>query len=312
MIIKLICPDCKKKLNISLKEIQCTSCRRKFNKIEGIPILLPKNLPEFKNIEMNFYKKEFHNQNESYFLEAKESRKSFGLLNYLEFIEFLPKEAKILEICAGTGREGLIVRSLGYHNVVISDISPSGLIAAKKYSNAKDSFFVFDAENIPFEDNMFDAVFISAALHHLPNPEKGISEMKRCVKPGGLIIIALEPNSWYFYIVRPLAKLLKIRKINSSKDSFSIADEKTTGFSLSALKMYFRKENIRIVKTQRVWYLTGIVFYLPDLLRRLFDINTSTSKMVRKSSLKIDKIISQIPIVSSLSFHNSIIGRKVN
>lgn len=312
MINRLICPDCKKKLIVVQSRMKCISCKRKFDKIEGIPILLPKNLPEFKNIEMNFYKKEFDNQTEDSFLEAKESRESFGLLDYLKTLNSLPKEAKILEICAGTGREGLIVRNLGYKNVIISDISPGGLIAAKKYSKAKDSFFVFDAENIPFEDNTFDAVFISAALHHLPNTQRGVCEMKRCVKAGGLIIIALEPNSWYFYIIRPFAKLLKIRKINTSKDSFSIADEETMGFSLSALKKYFKKENIKIVKTQRVWYLTGIIFYLPDLMNRLFNVSISTSVKLRKLTLKLDSLIEKIPILSWFSFHNYIVGMKIN
>lgn len=45
------------------------------------------------------------------------------------------------------------------------------------------------AENLQFNDNSFDLVSISMALHHLNKIRKGLTEMKRVVKPGGWIII---------------------------------------------------------------------------------------------------------------------------
>lgn len=48
-----------------------------------------------------------------------------------------------------------------------------------------------DAENLPFNDNSFDIAFCSDLLHHLKNPEKAVSEMKRVAKN---YIIISEPN----------------------------------------------------------------------------------------------------------------------
>ena len=56
------------------------------------------------------------------------------------------------------------------------------------YPNIK--YLVMDAENMDFEDNTFDMVCMSNTLHHLPNKNKMLSEMKRVLKPGGIFIIS--------------------------------------------------------------------------------------------------------------------------
>ncbi|MDA7717817.1 class I SAM-dependent methyltransferase [Pseudomonadales bacterium] len=53
----------------------------------------------------------------------------------------------------------------------------------------------FDGENIPFSDCLFDLVLCSEVLEHVLNPEKLVSEMKRVVKDGGLILITV-PSMW--------------------------------------------------------------------------------------------------------------------
>lgn len=52
------------------------------------------------------------------------------------------------------------------------------------------NFMIMEAEHLTFDDNSFDAVTISKALHHLSNPETAFAEMKRVVKPGGWIIVS--------------------------------------------------------------------------------------------------------------------------
>lgn len=312
MLKRLICPDCKNKLTCNKSEIHCRECGRIFKTFENIPILLPKKLSKFKRIEIEFYHKEFEGKGDNFnFVESDWDRNSFGLLDFMEAIEKYPKNSKILELGAGNGQYSLILNKRGFRNLFVSDISVNGLAAAKKYAEQKSiSFFVLDSEHIPFEHDTFDIVFLAASLHHLSKPEKGIAEMKRCAKKGGLVIVAIEPNSWYYYIIRPIAKLLKIRRIDRSKDSFSVGDETTHGFSMGKLKRYFRNNKIDIVKTQRVWYLTGIVYYFPVLVNRLFNITFRINPGVRKVTLRIDRIIGKIPILNFFSFHNTMIGVK--
>jgi len=46
-----------------------------------------------------------------------------------------------------------------------------------------------DGAHIEFENNSIDVISISNTLHHLPNKEKVLSEMKRVLKPRGIILI---------------------------------------------------------------------------------------------------------------------------
>ena len=42
---------------------------------------------------------------------------------------------------------------------------------------------------LPFEDDSFDVVFSQTVLYHIPNPEKALAEIKRVLRPGGLVAL---------------------------------------------------------------------------------------------------------------------------
>jgi len=46
-----------------------------------------------------------------------------------------------------------------------------------------------DAENMPFDDQLFDAVSCHMSLHHHPHPERSLEEMHRILKDGGTVLI---------------------------------------------------------------------------------------------------------------------------
>jgi ubiquinone/menaquinone biosynthesis C-methylase UbiE len=51
-------------------------------------------------------------------------------------------------------------------------------------------------ENIPLPSEYFDKVVASASLHHFPNQDRGLEEMKRVLKPNGeMIILEIDPNT---------------------------------------------------------------------------------------------------------------------
>jgi ubiquinone/menaquinone biosynthesis C-methylase UbiE len=49
------------------------------------------------------------------------------------------------------------------------------------------SFHLMNAMNLDFPDESFDAVYHSLILHWLVSPQKGVQEMARVLKPGGLV-----------------------------------------------------------------------------------------------------------------------------
>jgi ubiquinone/menaquinone biosynthesis C-methylase UbiE len=46
-----------------------------------------------------------------------------------------------------------------------------------------------DIFDLPFEDASFDVVFSQTVLYHIPNTEKALAEIKRVLRPGGLVAL---------------------------------------------------------------------------------------------------------------------------
>jgi ubiquinone/menaquinone biosynthesis C-methylase UbiE len=55
-------------------------------------------------------------------------------------------------------------------------------------------FEVGAAEALPFSDDSFDLVTCQTVLIHLPDPVRALAEMRRVLKPGGLLAV-IEPNN---------------------------------------------------------------------------------------------------------------------
>ena len=97
---------------------------------------------------------------------------------------------KILEI--GSGRGGgasYISRYLNPKEVIGLDISPSAVKNCnKKYNIDNLSFIIGDSENLPFENNKFDAILNVESSHCYASMSKFIDEVTRVLKPGGYFL----------------------------------------------------------------------------------------------------------------------------
>ena len=54
----------------------------------------------------------------------------------------------------------------------------------------KVTFQEANAQELPFEDRQFDAVFCTAAFHHFPKPVRALREFRRVLRPGGVALVA--------------------------------------------------------------------------------------------------------------------------
>lgn len=106
--------------------------------------------------------------------------------------EIQPK--RILDIATGTGDFAIESLSLAPTEVVGIDISEGMLekgrekMVKRKVDNIV-SMRLGDSEDLPFEDNYFDALTVGFGVRNFQNLEKGLAEMLRVVRPGGKLII---------------------------------------------------------------------------------------------------------------------------
>jgi demethylmenaquinone methyltransferase/2-methoxy-6-polyprenyl-1,4-benzoquinol methylase len=59
----------------------------------------------------------------------------------------------------------------------------------KKGFSGKIDLIPGDSENIPFEDNLFDVAMVAFGVRNFADPVKGLSEMRRVIREGGMIMV---------------------------------------------------------------------------------------------------------------------------
>ena len=114
---------------------------------------------------------------------------------------------KILDACCGAGLYLSILKDLTKDgNLTGLDISSEMLkIASKFCKNLK----LGSVYKLPFDDNSFDLVTCSSALHHLDNLEGAISEIYRVLSPSGVFVSDYDNNLHFAKIHNIMKKLLK-------------------------------------------------------------------------------------------------------
>jgi demethylmenaquinone methyltransferase/2-methoxy-6-polyprenyl-1,4-benzoquinol methylase len=100
----------------------------------------------------------------------------------------------ILDIATGTGDLAILMTSTSAKKIVGLDLSVGMLEVGKKKiatQNLSDKIemVVGDSENIPFPDNYFDAITVSFGIRNFETLEKGLAEIYRVLKPGGIFVI---------------------------------------------------------------------------------------------------------------------------
>jgi len=111
-------------------------------------------------------------------------------------IRMLKKEApkRVIDLATGTGDFALAALKLNPDEIIGVDISEGMLEEGRKKVKKRGkediiSMILGDSENLPFEDNEFDALTVGFGVRNYENLEKGLSDMLRVIKPGGTAII---------------------------------------------------------------------------------------------------------------------------
>jgi ubiquinone/menaquinone biosynthesis C-methylase UbiE len=106
------------------------------------------------------------------------------------------KDAKILNIGCGAGRETFAMYLRGYKNVTGVDCTESLVASAKKRCENEGwniEFHVAFAHKLPFQDNSYDVVTLFRNLYGHITPYaarlESLAEIHRILKPGGSVIM---------------------------------------------------------------------------------------------------------------------------
>jgi len=117
---------------------------------------------------------------------------------------------KILEVGAGTGRDGLRMRELGA-DVYLLDYSKESLRIIHLLSASDPVKMILgDARNCPFEDATFDVVFHQGLLEHFSSPWYLLRENTRILKKGGLLIVDVPQTFHVYTLMKHLLMMLRL------------------------------------------------------------------------------------------------------
>ena len=116
-----------------------------------------------------------------------------NIRNYIPEFSGMKPGDRVLDVCCGTGDQAVHYAKRGIFTTGV-DLSPDMIKLAeknkRKHGLENVSFHIADSANLPFKDELFGYASISFALHEQERATRDstISEMKRVVKKGGVLV----------------------------------------------------------------------------------------------------------------------------
>ena len=119
--------------------------------------------------------------------------------------------SKILDIATGTADFAISAAKYTNANITGIDISQGMLdIGVEKISKKgltdRIQLQLADSEKLPFKENSYDGITAGFGVRNFENLNKGLSEMHRTLKPGGVVAI-LEPSEPTYFPLKQFYKL---------------------------------------------------------------------------------------------------------
>ncbi len=110
---------------------------------------------------------------------------------------------RVLDIATGTADLAILSAQIPSAKIVGLDLSAGMLeVGRKKIQEANLSdridLVLGDSEQLPFEDNSFDAITVAFGIRNFDNLERGLAEILRVLRPGGIFVILETSNPTRF------------------------------------------------------------------------------------------------------------------
>lgn len=104
------------------------------------------------------------------------------------------KPRDVLDIATGTGDLAISLAGTGAEKIVGLDLS-EGMLAvgrkkiAEKQLSDRIEMVQGDSEELPFQDQSFDAITVAFGVRNFENLQKGLQEIRRVLRPGGILVV---------------------------------------------------------------------------------------------------------------------------
>ena len=169
------------------------------------------------------------------------------IISFSKFLDF--NGLKTLEIGVGLGSDH---QKLAETGAILSgiDLTPRAINHTKRrfeLMGLNSDLQIADAENLPFEDNSFDAIYSWGVLHHSPDTQKAVNEVYRVLKAGGLAkIMIYNKYSLIGYMLWFRYALMKFRPFKPLNAIYSdhLESPGTKAYNYQEAKILFSKFDI--------------------------------------------------------------------
>jgi ubiquinone/menaquinone biosynthesis C-methylase UbiE len=144
---------------------------------------------------------------------------------------------RVLEVGCGIGVDSIQLANRGFA-VTAVDLTENALAVARQFAAHRGvsiDFRLGNAEGLDFPDQSFDAVYSFGVLHHTPDIERSVAEVRRVLRPGGTAYVMLYHRDSLVNLVHRALRL-PYESPNDRKDHCPVVYT----FSRSGVRKLFR------------------------------------------------------------------------
>lgn len=301
------CPQCHAGLLRKPEGLLCPTCSALFRFEDDLPILLhPTFLTDFLKTEIEAHSELSKEGNvpprDAYYHRHAKAR----LLR-------LPEGSRILEVACGERPDSLELARAGMR-VVATDLATARVRRARRYAERLDvkhlmQFAVADGDRLPFSDASFDALLIAASFHHFPHPEATLREFRRVVRPGGLVVLELEPQAWPYVTVFRWLHPLKHFFRKGDGHVHSIGDDTTGGFTEQGMRMLIASAGLELVELRPVKCLSDLADQAARMIGKFAKRDWEAPAILRRPLEAADRLLEHVPGIRNLFWHWNTVAR---
>lgn len=292
------CPRCKGSLAQEQSGLRCTGCRKSYAvKAGDIPIYDlyiddrpeeqgrdPQQVWDREGFEEGYARSGYHES-------GLEFEKHLGRSNEVSvfhhervkklMVDWIsPAQGQsVLDIGCGAGYFLCLIRDkyqssgfgLKLYGVEISAFQISYMARRMKKEGLLDAVAALgNSEYLPFADNSFDVVVCSEVLEHVRNPVRALSEMRRVVKPTGVVILStpsITAEKGWTAVLAPFVVLVKAIRGHKSNP-----DEGRGGYDIpwrpKELQQAFGSAGLSVQKFEQTGIIPHVYYFefLPHFL----------------------------------------------